>query len=93
MSYYTSESFNYYTEGSYAELSCFLTKAVKEIKPVKVYNNFKENRLQLMKDQKDKTGIYCLVNLINGNTYIGSSISLSGRMRNYLNNAFFFTKK
>jgi len=73
--------------------TCFLTKAVKQIKPLKVYNNFKEKRLQLIKDQKDKTGVYCLVNLINGNTYVGSSVNLAVRMRNYLNTSFLKNKK
>lgn len=52
----------------------FLTKVVEQIKPKKVYTNFKENRLQILKDLKNKTGVYCLVNLINGHTYIGSSV-------------------
>jgi len=47
----------------------------------------------LIKEQKDKTGVYCLVNLINGNIYIGSSANLSGRMRNYLNNTFLKSKQ
>nr|YP_010218719.1 hypothetical protein LK370_mgp104 [Morchella brunnea]UBU98556.1 hypothetical protein [Morchella brunnea] len=67
--------------------------AVEQLKPVKVYNNFKEDRLQLLKDQQDKIGIYYLVNLINGHSYIGSSINLAGRMRNYLNNTFLKNKK
>ena len=66
---------------------------VEQIKPIKVYDNFKENRLQLLKDQKDRIGVYCLVNLINGNIYIGSSINLASRMRNYLNNSFLKSKK
>ena len=37
------------------------------------------------KENKNKKGIYLLVNLINGNFYIGSSINLSNRMQNYLN--------
>jgi group I intron endonuclease len=73
--------------------TCFLTKAIEEIKPIKVYNNFKEDRLQLIKDQQIKVGVYCLVNLINGHKYIGSSINLAGRMRNYLNNSFLKSKK
>jgi excinuclease UvrABC nuclease subunit len=71
----------------------FLIKVVEQIKPIKVYNNFKEDRLQLIKDQKDKIGVYCLVNLINGNIYIGSSTNLAVRMRNYLNNTFLKNKK
>jgi len=72
---------------------CFLTKVVEQIKPIKVYSNFKKDRLQLIKDQKDKTGVYCLINLINGNFYIGSSSNLAVRMRNYLNTTFLKNKK
>lgn len=76
---------DYYTILSY---TCFLTKVVEQIKPKKVYTNFKDNRLQILKDLKNKTGVYCLVNLINGHTYIGSSVNLATRMRNYLNTSF-----
>jgi|SRR5690606_11459251 len=71
---------------------CFLTKAMEGIKPVKVYNNLKEDRIQLFKDQQNESGVYCLVNLINGHTYIGSSINIAGRMRSYLNNSFLKSK-
>jgi hypothetical protein len=74
-------------------LTCFLTKVVEEIKPIVVYNNFKGERIQLIKDQKNKVGVYCLVNLTNGHIYIGSSTNIASRMRNYLNNAFFKNKK
>ena len=73
--------------------TCFLMVQVKLINPLKVYSNFKEDRLQLIKDQKNKAGIYCLVNLINGHTYIGSSTNIQVRMRNYLNNLFLKNKK
>jgi group I intron endonuclease len=46
-----------------------------------------------MRDQKEKTGVYCLVNLINGHIYIGSSSNLAIRMRNYLNTNFLKNKK
>lgn len=73
--------------------TCFLTKTVEQIKPIKVYNKFKEDRQQIRKDQKYKTGVYCLVNKINGNIYIGSSVNLSVRMMNYLNTTFLKNKK
>ena len=57
--------------------SCFLTNVVKQVKPIKIYNNFKEDKDQIKKDQKGKTGVYCLVNLINGHIYIGSSVNLA----------------
>lgn len=73
--------------------TCYLNKTIEQIKPIKVYDNFKDNRLQLIKDQKDKTGVYCLVNIINGNLYIGSSVNLAIRMRNYLNTTFLKNEK
>jgi group I intron endonuclease len=59
---------------------------------VKIYNNLKEDRIQILKDQKDKSGVYCLVNNINGHKYVGSSINLSSRMKNYLNNTYLKNK-
>lgn len=88
---YTIESFNSFMLALHATI-CFLTKAKEEIKPVKVYNNLKEDRIQLFKDQQNKSGVYCLVNLINGHIYIGSSINIAGRMRSYLNNSFLKNK-
>lgn len=61
---------------------------IKNLKPVKVYNSLKEDRVQILKDQKGKSGVYCLINNINGHTYVGSSIHVASIMRNYLNNAF-----
>jgi len=71
----------------------FLSGIVKQIKPIKVYDNFKNSKLDLIKDQKDKAGVYCLVNLINGNLYVGSSVNLTVRMKNYLNTTFLKNKK
>jgi group I intron endonuclease len=73
--------------------TCFLTKVVEQVKPVKVYNNFKNDRIHLLKEQKTKTGVYILVNLVNGHNYVGSSVNLAGRMLNYLNNAFLKNQK
>jgi len=38
-------------------------------------------------------GVYCLLNLINGNIYIGSSVNIAIRMSNYSNTAFLKNKK
>lgn len=46
-----------------------------------------------MKENKNKPGIYCLVNVSNGHYYIGSSSNLPNRMRNYLNKGFLKNKK
>ena len=64
-----------------------------KLNPVKVYNSLKQCKVQILKDQKDKCGVYCLINNINGHNYIGSSINLASRMRNYLNNTFLKSKE
>lgn len=58
-----------------------------------VYDNFKEDRVKILKEQKDKSGIYCLINKINGHSYVGSSINLASRMKIYLNNTFLKSKQ
>jgi group I intron endonuclease len=66
---------------------------IKNLNPLKTYNNFKEDRLSIFNEQRDKSGVYCLINKINGYSYIGSSINLATRMRNYLNNSFLKSKQ
>ena len=61
---------------------------IKNFNPLVVYDNLKEDRVHILKEQKDKSGVYCLINKINGHSYVGSSINLASRMKNYLNNTF-----
>lgn len=60
----------------------------KDLNPLVVYDNFKEDRIHILKEQKNRSGIYCLINKINDHSYVGSSINLASRMKNYLNNTF-----
>lgn len=62
-------------------------------KAVKVYDNFKESRVNIIKEQRDKSGVYCFINKVNGHSYVGSSMNLASRMRNYLNKAFLKSKQ
>jgi hypothetical protein len=64
-----------------------LNNNIINLKPVKVYN-LKTDRLQIFKNEKEKSGVYCFINQINGHIYVGSSINLASRMKNYLNNSF-----
>jgi group I intron endonuclease len=63
------------------------------LKPIKVYDSLKDDRINILKEQKDKPGVYCLINKINGHSYVGSSSYLASRMRNYLNNSFLKSKQ
>ena len=67
--------------------------SIKNLKPKKVYNNLNQEKVQILKDQKDKCGVYCLINNTNGHAYVGSSINLASRIRNYLNNTFLKSKQ
>jgi group I intron endonuclease len=64
-----------------------LDNNIRNLKPIKVYN-LKIDRLQILKNEKNKSGVYCFINQINGHIYVGSSINLASRMKNYLNNTF-----
>jgi excinuclease UvrABC nuclease subunit len=59
------------------------------IQPIKIYKNLEINNIKIRKNfYKKKGGIYCLVNLLNGNIYIGSSINIGQRIKNYLNKSY-----
>lgn len=47
------------------------------------YSNTDILKVQILKDNKDKSGIYRWINLITGESYIGSSKSLSNRFSKY----------
>nr|QZM06828.1 hypothetical protein [Cordyceps chanhua] len=66
---------------------------IKNINFINTYTNFKEDRSQILKELKDKSGVYLLVNNINGHTYVGSSVHLAARMKNYLNTSFLKSKQ
>ncbi len=65
---------------------------IQNFKGVKVYDSMKEDRVNILKEQRDKSGVYCLINKVNGHAYVGSSINLASRMRNYLNKSFLKSK-
>jgi hypothetical protein len=49
----------------------------------KIYINADKNKALLLKENKNKTGIYRGVNLINGKSYIGSAFNLKERFISY----------
>lgn len=52
------------------------------------YINFKQDKATILIQEKDKSGVYLLINKINGHCYVGSSINLASRMKNYLSSSF-----
>jgi len=56
--------------------------------PIMIYSNADENKLQILLDNKGKTGIYQWTHLESGKIYIGSAVNLSLRFRDYYNKGF-----
>jgi hypothetical protein len=46
------------------------------------------DKLVILSENKGKSGVYRLTNLVNGKVYIGSSINLSKRFTNYYSYAY-----
>ena len=55
------------------------------MKTIHTYNNPFLNRKIIYKDLKDKGGIYLWTNIISNKKYIGSSVNLSRRLKDYFN--------
>jgi group I intron endonuclease len=55
------------------------------LEPVKVYLNPDKEKELIIRDNKDRTGVYRWVNLDSGKSYIGSSSNLSARFKQYFN--------
>jgi group I intron endonuclease len=53
--------------------------------PIITYSNADTQKLQIIKENKGKSGIYCWTNINTGFSYVGSSIDLSKRLLNYFN--------
>jgi len=56
--------------------------------PVVIYPDTYLNKSIILKDTKNKAGIYRWVNKVNGNTYIGSSVNLARRFKVYYDLSF-----
>ena len=53
-----------------------------------VYKNADIQKLEILKDNKNKSGIYGWINSSNGNSYVGSSTNLSRRLLQYFNTKY-----
>ena len=53
--------------------------------PIRVYENADIQKLEILKDNKGKSGIYCWKNLESGKMYIGSAQNIRSRIMAYYN--------
>ena len=51
--------------------------------PIKIYENAHVQKAQILKENKGKSGVYCLTNLTNAKSYVGSSVDLRRRFCTY----------
>lgn len=58
------------------------------ITPAALYPDAFLNKNIILKDNKNKAGVYRWVNKVNGSTYIGSSVNLNQRLRSYFSFSF-----
>jgi len=63
-----------------------------DINYVKVYENILDMKKDILNENDGKSGIYMLTNKITKEIYIGQSINLSNRFKNYLNLSYIKSK-
>jgi group I intron endonuclease len=62
-------------------------KVFNLVSPVKSYGNAGLLKDQVLKEARDKSGIYRWVNNLNGKTYVGSGVNLAKRLGSYYNDS------
>ena len=68
---------------NYSQVTNDQPKESSNLIPVVTYSDAFLNKSIILKEFKNKAGIYRWVNKVNGNTYIGSSVNLSRRFKVY----------
>lgn len=53
------------------------------LRPIFAYSDLKSEKTSILTENKGKSGIYMWTNKVNGKRYVGSSVDLSKRLRNY----------
>lgn len=67
------------------DMASNLDVALLSITPAVVYSNADTQKFDIIKENRDKSGIYCWTNKKTGFSYVGSSIDLARRFRDYFN--------
>lgn len=63
------------------------------ILPTVVYSNVDKQKESIVKENRNKSGVYMWINNTNGNSYVGSSVNLSKRLLEYLNTNYLLRHK
>jgi len=73
---------SYFILGASSDLKKFYSTN-NTVVPERKYQNADIEKIQILKENKNKSGIYRWINLVNQKTYIGSSAFLKKRFRGY----------
>jgi GIY-YIG catalytic domain len=52
------------------------------------YSDPESEKASILRENRGKSGIYMWKNKVNGKTYVGSSVDLTKRLRNYFNTSY-----
>jgi hypothetical protein len=74
--------------GIYNSLFHQTVPALLSVTPIVVYTNADLEKQAIMKENRGKSGVYRWTNLVSGKTYVGSSVNLSQRLRDYYGAAY-----
>lgn len=55
----------------------------------KVFINVLNDRIEMSKQLRGRSGIYCWINILNGKYYIGSAVDLSNRVNDYFQESYY----
>jgi len=61
---------------------------MNKINPVVTYNDAGSNIKSILRDNRGKSGVYLWTNKVSGKRYVGSSVNLGRRFRDYYNSSF-----
>jgi hypothetical protein len=67
------------------DMTPYLDLYVLSLVPVVVYSNADTQKFEILKENRGKFGIYCWTNKKTGFSYVGSSVDLTRRFRDYFN--------
>jgi excinuclease UvrABC nuclease subunit len=74
-----NNKFNLNNKSNIKSNNCINTPII----PIITYINVDTNKSTILEENRNKSGVYRLVNKINGKSYVGSSTSLSNKFSNY----------
>jgi group I intron endonuclease len=83
---------NLYSINLIRSYSTSINNAYNNLHPVKVYDNAFYMRKDIIKENKNKSGIYMLTNKLTNDIYIGQSIDLSNRFKKYFSLSYLKTR-